>query len=647
MSELQSYLESKGLSVKRSGSQLYTHCFYCKEDTSKKGRLYFDDSSDETRALHHCFLCDASGNGTSLRRHFGDPIPNEGKSLELHRKREILTEATEFYHARLTPEHRKYLTEERGLTDETIDQFKLGSASASGLGGHLAGLGFSQEEVESTGLAKGGEDFLRNCVTIPYLVSGSAVQVRGKQVGAKYLTPPGQRGRLFNADSAWDAENVIVSEGEFDCMSLWQLGFNAVAVPGANAWSDTWDGYVAEAKRIFVMFDPDDAGRKGSSKLLERFGARAKNVELTVPDGFEAKDVDPNWLMVNQGWDADSFEDVLSDSIWANSLLITPREAFDQWKVTQGHGGLKLGLDRLDGYLKPGLLPGQVMVVIARTNAGKSALLYNLAQLTTLRQPDAKILLLSLEQTAGEWFERGQRIYNFHHLNTRPDRVRESAVDYWQPRLRIIDKNRVTPGEMATSLDEYCEQMGEKPDLVMVDYLGYWARGFPGKGEYDQLSNAIMETKAMAKDYGVPIIAPHQANRSGDIGAAVSVDQGRGSGVIEETGDFVLTMWNADSYKGDGDDEAELKPRTGTLNLSIEKSRHKGKGSNLKLQFGYMSLSIVGDEDTQKARMLRREVEWADYQDLDWEDAIAAHRGGTDPWIASGKERPQRGGTHE
>lgn len=971
--DLEGYLLSKGLRVKRSGTQLYTTCVFCQEAPEKRGRLYLDDSSDETRGLYFCHLCTEKGNIHTLRKHFGDPPLDDERSVQGDRSRRIFNEANYFYKANLTDQVRSYLKTSRGLTDETIDTFGFGWANrGSELASHLKSLGFDWDEIIATGLAKvvdGNKvvDFFNDAITFPYMVAGSVVQIRGRRLAGdtKYLTPPGQPARLFNTDAVWGAQEVVICEGEFDAMALTQVGYHAVAVPGAANWSDSWNGYFEGANRVFVMYDPDDVGQKNCLKVLEALGPKTKNVVLPVPADRAPSEVDPNWLVANELWGYGEFRNVLDDAIWANSLLVSPRDAHKEWEEVQGVEGFKLGFEYFDNLIRPGLLPGQVMVPLAKaepvtneiptpkgfrkmgdlqvgdnvfgsdgrptkitgvfpqgrkqcyeitfsdrstvtvsgdhlwqvtdwdvhhrpvervvttkdmldeglratgrwrfqvpmttpvqyrrkslpvepytlgsiiangstlrravvlttpdshvldrisehyecsthsvnpgecgrygikgviakirslglevpsrqkfipdiyltasvdqrvallqglmdgdgsaertkphsvsysttseqlaqdvaalvtslggtaavnradrsregksveyrvsimlpadispfhtprkrdvkpvarvprrprrsiiaieragrvecqcirvaaenslyltsrshivthnTNSGKTMTLLNIFQRSTMvqNQQNAKILFVSLEQTRGDWFERARRIWNFYNLDCDPQDVNKAAIDYWEPRLRLVDKNRITPDEFCTLLGEYQEQMGSRPDLVAVDYLGYWARAFPGRDRYTQVGDAIMELKAIAKEFRIPIIAPHQVNRSAEFGEEFSIDQARDSGAIEETADFVASLWNPDSLKGTNEDN-----RTGTLNMMIGKSRHGGKGQKVKLQFGYMTLVVLPADDPD-ARKARNEIGWSLDSRLNWTDAIRAHATGTSPKVVA------------
>jgi replicative DNA helicase len=171
--------------------------------------------------------------------------------------------------------------------------------------------------------------------------------------------------------------------------------------------------------------------------------------------------------------------------------------------------------------------------------------------------------------------------------------------------------------------DDYEDQMGHLPDLVAVDYLGYWAQGIKGKDRYEQVGNAVMALKGIAKDRKIAMIAPHQVNRSAEFGGELSIDQARDSGAVEETADFALGMWAPDTMKG-----VASSDMSGELVLKIGKTRHGGKHQEMRLQFGQMTLTYVPVEEHKHVHMLKNELKWAEDPLLTWQDAIHAHRTG-------------------
>jgi hypothetical protein len=207
-----------------------------------------------------------------------------------------------------------------------------------------------------------------------------------------------------------------------------------------------------------------------------------------------------------------------------------------------------------------------------------------------------RTLFLSLELTAVELFGMLRRIHFFHYPETG---INTMSDDYkW---LRIVDENRVRQQDMATLVAEYTEDVGAPPELLIVDYLGYYARGFAGGSPYEKTSDAVMALKAEAKHNDLAVIAPHQVSRKGKDGMPLEADDARDSGVVEETGDFVMSLFRPDQAIGSED------AITGAFNIQLLKSRHGGKGHSANLRFSNMSLVIVDSLDRKAANRVDQE----------------------------------------
>lgn len=230
-------------------------------------------------------------------------------------------------------------------------------------------------------------------------------------------------------------------------------------------------------------------------------------------------------------------------------------------------------------------------------NTGKTVFLSNVVH----NCRSHRTLMLSLELTAAEVYEQLHRI----HFYWNPTCSREQMLtDY--DRLRIVDQNRLTRGDLATLVHEYAEELGAPPELLIVDYLGYYARGFKGGASaYERLSDAVMELKAVAKEHNLAIIAPHQVNRTAEDGKPLDADDARDSGVIEETGDFVLGLFRPSQVKNP--DGTLVEDVTGAFNVQLLKSRHGGKGRVFNLRFSNMSLVIVDAVDRKNAIRVEQE----------------------------------------
>lgn len=585
--DIESYLTSKGCQVKpQPPDEIHTHCFFHGEDTSKRGRLYINVVDQDPPGLFMCHRCGETGALNKLRKHFGDPPLDKEEGFEPDAKRqaryEIFQASAAYYQELLTKneEVMRWLQSERGLTEETILKHQIGWADGT-LKLHLETKGFDRADIVDTGLmTKNGSDFLYGHVSIPYHNLGAVIQIRGKEIGGKYLTPSGQKASLFNLDAARGADEVLITEGEFDALVLEQQGYSAVGVPGAVSWQKHWTQHFDRVKRAYIVFDNDETGRRGSERLAVELGAKARIIHMPEPEPGEPK-IDPTEFFVS-GHSKDDFEVLLRKSRGGN--LLTVYDACEEWLEMQGVQGIPLGYDAIDAHIQPGLLPGQLLIWLAKTGAGKTILLLNFIHQMTQANPDFKALFVSLEQTRSEWMERARRIYRFHN----PQAADLDVLDYYADHLMITDKNRMTMEEMEDAVDEYELVQGRKPDVVFVDYLGYFARSYPGEG-YERTSAAVMELKGFAKDHRLVVAAPHQVSRMVKFGEEMEADVGRESGVVEETADFLFGLWSKDMRKGLTGNE----DKTGEVWLKILKSRHGGVGNSATMKFCKQSLVML------------------------------------------------------
>ena len=116
---------------------------------------------------------------------------------------------------------------------------------------------------------------------IPYLdASGSprALKFRclscedGCSGHPKYLGEESSTPRLFNVRALVDdnAETLYVTEGEFDCAVLTQIGLTAIAYPGTGSWRPEFTRAIGpDWNRIVVVADGDDAGEAAAKKVAK------------------------------------------------------------------------------------------------------------------------------------------------------------------------------------------------------------------------------------------------------------------------------------------------------------------------------------------------------------------------------------------
>lgn len=610
------YLRDKHVDFKRaSPTEVHTACWWCGEDPSKRGRLYINvDPNASPPGLFECKMCGESGAFNKIRKHYGDdaldddgnpfvkgdkgPPPTSGIVFE------ILREAADYYYRCLCEATDPYLwlLDERGITVDTIHKHKIGWAPG-GLKQHLLDLKFPLKDILASHLVTDRGDFYVNRITIPYTANGQVIQIRGKDINGKYTTPPGDTVRLFNVDATFQASTVIVCEGEFDALVLEQLGYNAVGMPGAQAWQPAWNSYLTNASRVYACFDRDEAGAKGYEKLLKNVGPKLKQI-LMPEHGLGENKNDPSEWLGKKGHTKEEFQ-ALVDA--ANpSMLITVDQAYEEWLQVEGNAHrirVGFGWSSIDSDIGGGMAPGQVAVFLAKTGVGKTLALTNIFH-NLLKNPDHRVLFFSLEQTRNEWLDRAWKIFRFHNekLGSLPIPIGK-VLDYYRNRFLLIDRNRVQEEEVREAIEEFTIQLG-KPTMIAVDYLGYWARAYKGDG-YERTTEAIMKMKEISKDVKIPFVTPHQVNRAAN-GQSLDISSARDSGAVEETADFVIAM-NED-LKQRGTVERPEWESTGNIILDIKKSRHGGAGRKNYFVRTPLTLALVSDKDPA-IRDAREEVE--------------------------------------
>lgn len=666
------YLSSKGLALKKAGGDnVHCACPLCGEAADQRGRLYVNvDPDADIPGLFFCHRCGEKGNLTTLKKHYGDKTSEKEEETEVSRA--ILAAAAEYYHERLGDWEDAFMyprSPKRGLTTESILKHEIGYAPQELewdvvtkemrqvptrlLYNYLKDdCGFPVKEILGTGLVREIErkdgkgkflmDSLAGMITIPYHTAGNVSAIRGrawpfegdrnssdpdlrgewngwsgdvfKPGPAKYKTCGGTGSRLFNTDVTWGADEVLITEGEFDAIVLEQEGYAVVGSPGAKAWQDSWDGYLSQTRRVFLVYDRDLAGEEGAIKLIDKFGTKIRRVFLSE----EGRKCDPTQWFHEDGHTRAEFE-ALVDEARKGGLLVSVMDAIKEFQEQQALPGLKFNFELLDMMVDPGLQPAQLMIVLAKTGTGKTIFLLNLMQRMRMmiEQENLKFLFISLEQTRGEWWDRARRMYRFYH----PHATDADAAEWWNDNIKIVDKNRLSMKEFQSVIDDFVYQMGQPPDCIFLDYLGYWAQSFKGE-RYERTSDAVMALKGWAKDSRVPIIVPHQVSRTAHDGEEMGADAARDSGVIEETADFMFTLWSPDYALMRAEEE-----KTGKLHMRIAKSRHGGKGTLLNMQWAPMSLTMVPEGD-QFAHVARREFNWRQQYHDNWERIAYRHRTG-------------------
>ncbi len=210
---------------------------------------------------------------------------------------------------------REYLRK-RGISDSTVNDFHLGLALNGWrhLRDYFEKSGVPLPLVEKAGLIIRGEkgdfyDRFRGRLIFPIeSVTGDTIAFGGRGAGdekPKYLNSPESpvytKGRnLYALNRARDdirrKDAIIIVEGYFDALSLWNAGVRNVAATLGTALTREHLGLIRRfTSNIVAIFDPDEGGRTALERALslfleENFNARAVILpENLDPDEYVKK----------------------------------------------------------------------------------------------------------------------------------------------------------------------------------------------------------------------------------------------------------------------------------------------------------------------------------------------------------------------
>lgn len=522
-----------------------------------------------------------------------------------------------------------YLIRKRGLTEETIKAFRIGSNSLAEvviplIDGNGRVVAFSRRRFEG---------------------KPKYINSRNDEVFEK-------TSYLFNLNMAKDKldENILYAvEGYFCCMSLQQDGLPAIAYNGISFSSEQIKNIAIFLKmfpNLTLIWIPDNDGKayKMIPRTREKFLQIAPLLTVKIgylPDGV--KDVND---LYTSGQDVSTLQ---QRSLATAALLVLldqckSRDA-EQKAVTQFMSTVKSPLEReeiaqilvqrwsfekkavmefllikddemdLLNDLKDTdtclsetkqllnserLLSGfkcldnninyygriqDVTFIGGNSGSGKTMLICQIALYVTviLKQP---AIFFSMEMSAGALFERiismvlRKPIKVVSALIKNSDQRVLKIKELIEQRLIVVDKSNLSPEQIKKYINLANTRRLEMPcKAIFIDYLQTMA----GMDDFPTFSRHTRELKTIAKEFEVHVFCLSQYNRSVQPWERPSVSSLNGGNPIEATGDAVLLL-----YRPGLDPEMDAEEREyckNELKVLVGKARHGFKLEESTLVF--------------------------------------------------------------
>lgn len=323
----------------------------------------------------------------------------------------------------------------------------------------------------------------------------------------KYLVT-GRQGVLFNAKEAMkdkgDKAPVVVVEGEFDAMSIYQGGYNAVIALGtATAYKALVERARATypAAEYIIALDNDEGGREAQSKAqaaMEEAGLHCIAADPAAlygdsKDAAEAiqKDTEGFFGRLTEYTDRGYYERQRREQEAEQEAYFKSGpgmvDSFLQVIKGERFRPISTGISCIDAALCGGLVRQTIVLLGAAPGMGKTSLAAQIGE--NLAKDGHDILFINLEMSREQLLSRSlARIANRrgHHISTNDilrgykwtidteEAVYEAADEYKQTVAQHLLYN---PGQETTDLDEIMKKIqdeqariGHAP-IVFLDYL--------------------------------------------------------------------------------------------------------------------------------------------------------------------------------
>lgn len=185
----------------------------------------------------------------------------------------------------------------------------------------------------------------------------------------KMTSITGSKPYLYNSKNIVPGDELIICEGEFDCMVIWQCGFRNVVSVGAgansvNALVEQAKDFLDSFQHLIIVSDNDEAGTTMDKLFVDNFGDKAKLIDKRL---YTLKDINEEYAVRG----AEAVKALIESGRWKIegrwNLDTKPYEGVSKLPGKY----IPTGINTIDDGIND-LAPGCVTLLTGRTNGGKT-----------------------------------------------------------------------------------------------------------------------------------------------------------------------------------------------------------------------------------------------------------------------------------
>ncbi len=394
-------------------------------------------------------------------------------------------------------------------------------------------------------------------IAFPYLQNDIMIGCKTRKPqkhteGPKYLSLTGSKPGFFNYDSVDPEKPLIISEGEFDAMIIYQSGFqNVVSVgAGANSLTDLIEQYrsfLNNFDSLIIFSDNDEAGDNMDRDFLNAFPDKVLLIDKTIMKGNDA-----NEEYLKGGAEAikkiiDSAQEKIEGFFNPDTDTTTIEEVFARGKF------IATGLPSIDRALND-LAPGCVTLVAGRSNGGKSTFVTQV--IANAIEGENKVFLISGEDDKRILVNRiyqavigrDPQLYDYVNINKRRFKTPKKSIVHDLKKWHENKLHLFMKGEASLKTTDQLFGMvsrkikADKYNLVIIDNLMSVLDSRSASDKYEDQANFVQRCCDLAKMYHTHIIIVLHPNKTYQKGASMDFEQISGNSDMSNKADNIIAV---------------------------------------------------------------------------------------------------------
>lgn len=427
------------------------------------------------------------------------------------------------------------------------------------------------------------------------------VYEEGKLIDYKYRSlPPAEKSfRRVKGSKSWifheqglkeakEENSIYVTEGEIDCITLWQNGHkNVISSSSGVGFIGSWIKQLDDIDKVYLVLDNDNAGREAAKKFAERL-QKDKCYDIVLPE----KDIN-DFFLKHGDKSLKEFKKIVKQSKPISLKgIFRLDEVIDDVRNNDKEKEFKFSVPKLDHKdATGGFERGEVMVISASSGLGKTTWVSNI--LMNLAKNSQPILFIPLE---GNFKYTAQRLLTIYQGSSFQDWQEE---DWGAIKDKLLDfpfyvyKNPEGVDNMA-HLEEIISGVKKIYDVhvVALDHFHYFINR-AGNNPVQEAEDTVKKLSLLAQKYNIALLIVAHIKFARKYKKPDRNDL-KGTSSLYQDPDKVFFLWKEERDENNSD----------ILRLYLEKNRNGPGVDEVLLNFDSETGVIKEKEDALEYRTM-------------------------------------------